>query len=76
MCKIDHLPLQCLGRSLMNVGQVENHISPIFVHLVVLIMNMYLEKNVKNLMFNLLIFFIGYGEHDGVKGYYLYNIVT
>lgn len=27
-------------------------------------------------MFNLLIFFIGYGEHDGVKGYYLYNTVT
>jgi hypothetical protein len=55
----------------MNVEQVENHISPIFVYLVVLIMNMYLEKNVKNLMFNLLNFFIGYGEHDGVKGYYL-----
>jgi hypothetical protein len=71
MCKIDHLPLQCLERPLMNVEQVENHISPIFVYLVVLIMNMYLEKNVKNLMFDLLIFFIGYGEHDDVKGYYL-----
>lgn len=30
----------------MNVEQVENHISPIFVYLVVLIMNMYLENNV------------------------------
>jgi hypothetical protein len=37
----------------------------------VLIMNMHLEKNVKNLMFNLLIFLIGYGEHDDVKGDYL-----
>jgi len=40
----------------MNVGQVENHILPIFVYLVVLNMNMYLEKNVKNLMYNLLFF--------------------
>jgi hypothetical protein len=43
-------------RPLMNVGQVENHILPIFVYLVVLNMNMYLEKNVKNLMYNLLFF--------------------
>ncbi len=38
----------------MNVGQVESHVPPIFIYLVGLFMNMYMKKNVKNLMFNLL----------------------
>ncbi len=40
-------------------------------------MNMYLMKNIKNLMFDMLkTKFKGYGELDGVKCYHLYNIVT
>jgi hypothetical protein len=56
-------------KPIVNVGQVESHVSSIFICLVRLLMKVYTKKNIKNLAFNLLK--ESYGGHDGVKGYHL-----